>query len=193
MFRRLVSGAVILSALALSACAEPPTREMSQAQAAIDAARAAGAERYAGEEYAAAVGALQQSRDAVDQRDYRRALDQALDSRERAQAAAKQALDQKAAIRTEVERTLAELHALIEQASAGLYAAQAARVPRRTLWGLHATIAAANGAVQEAGEALSREDYQAAREGLPDVAAQLRAAVADLEAAVGSHGDRPGR
>jgi hypothetical protein len=184
MLRRLVPAVLALTVLLLPACAEPPGREMSQAQAALDAARAAGAERYAAEEYKAAVAALQRSRDAVDQRDYRRALDQALDSRERAQNAAKQALDQKAAIRAEIDRALGELNVLIERASAGLRAAQAARVPRRTLWGLHATIAAANAAVQEAGEALSKEDYPAAREGLPDIAAELRAAVADIDAAV---------
>src|SRR5688572_14820112 len=34
-------------------CAEPPTREMDQAQGAIDAAKAAGAEKYAADEYTA--------------------------------------------------------------------------------------------------------------------------------------------
>ena len=47
------------------ACATPPTREMDQAQGAIDAARAAGADRYATEQYEAAVKALQSAHEAV--------------------------------------------------------------------------------------------------------------------------------
>ena len=39
-------------------CSEPPQKEMSEAQGAIDAARAAGAERYAVEEFRAATTAL---------------------------------------------------------------------------------------------------------------------------------------
>jgi len=57
---------------------------MDQAQGALDAARAAGAERYATAEYQAAATALKNAQDAVAQRDYRLALNHALDSRERA-------------------------------------------------------------------------------------------------------------
>ena len=46
-------------AVTLVACAEPPTREISQAQGALDAARAAGAEAYAKTEFQAADAALQ--------------------------------------------------------------------------------------------------------------------------------------
>ena len=74
-------------------CADPPTKEMNQAQGAIDAARAAGAEQFAADEFQAAVDALKRRDEAVDQRDYRLALSLALDSRERAQDAAKRAAD----------------------------------------------------------------------------------------------------
>ncbi|MGH9147869.1 MAG: DUF4398 domain-containing protein, partial [Vicinamibacterales bacterium] len=72
---------VIAAALLFSACAEPPNKEMDQAQGAIDAARAAGADDYANEQLTSAVSALKQSRDAVTQRDYRSALNYALESR----------------------------------------------------------------------------------------------------------------
>ena len=68
---------------------EPPDKEMQQAQGALDAARAAGADRYATEEFTAATLALVNAKEAVDQRDYRLALNHALDSRERAQNAAR--------------------------------------------------------------------------------------------------------
>ena len=66
---------------------------MNQAQGAIDAARAAGAERFATAEFAAATDALKRSEDAVAAGDYRQALSHAIDSRERAQNAAKFAVE----------------------------------------------------------------------------------------------------
>jgi hypothetical protein len=46
---------VLLCTIALcAACSEPPQKEIDRAQGAIDAARAAGAERYATAEFAAA-------------------------------------------------------------------------------------------------------------------------------------------
>ena len=193
MLRRLVPAALILTCALVSACAEPPSREMNQAQGAIDAARAAGAEQYAAEEYKAAVLALKQAQDAVGERDYRRALDQALDSRERAQDAAKQAADEKAAMRSQAEGALREVSAILDQANARLLAAQSARVPRRTLSGWHATIANANAAVQEAGTAISEGNYQGVRQGLSDTADQLRAAIAELDADASGRPGRPRR
>ena len=46
------------AALTVRACGDPPDKEIQQAQAAIDAARAAGADRFAREEFAAAEDAL---------------------------------------------------------------------------------------------------------------------------------------
>ena len=86
-----------------TACSEPPQKEIDRAQGAIDAARAAGAEQYAPRSFAAATTALQQSHEAVEQRDYRLALTRAVDANERAQEAAKQAADGKARARTEAE------------------------------------------------------------------------------------------
>ena len=83
--------AVLCSSFLSVGCATPPTREMDHAQGAIDAARAAGADRYATEQYGAAVKALQNAEAAVGQRDYRLALNYALDGRDRAQRAAKEA------------------------------------------------------------------------------------------------------
>ena len=112
--RRLsvVACAWLLSA----ACSAPPQKEIDRAQGALDAARAAGADTYAAQELQAATAALQQSHDAVAQRDYRLALSRALDANERALEAAKQAADGKARARSEAEGALAA-------ATAGLQAA----------------------------------------------------------------------
>ena len=78
----LARGAWLVVVLVAISCAEPPHKEMDQAQGAIDAARAAGAEQYAAAEFTAATKALAQSNEAVTARDYRLALNYALDRNE---------------------------------------------------------------------------------------------------------------
>src|SRR3954464_6741314 len=104
--RRLVLSLAVVAAIAGAACGDPPEKEMQQAQGAIDAARAAGADQYAHEEFAAAQEALKHANEAVEQRDYRPALNHALDSRERPQNAAKLAADGKAAARVDADRAI---------------------------------------------------------------------------------------
>jgi hypothetical protein len=91
--------AFLAAALLVCACAEPPNKEIGQAQGAVDSARAIGADRYAPEEYAAATTALKQAGDAVNDRDYRLALNHAIESREHAQNAAREAADRRARAR----------------------------------------------------------------------------------------------
>ena len=78
-----------------TACSEPPQKEIDQAQAAVDLARTGGAEIYAAEEYTAAAAGVQKAHAAVDQRDYRQALSHAIDARQRAQSALRQASEGK--------------------------------------------------------------------------------------------------
>ena len=110
--------ACLLVAFLVSGCTSPPNKEMDQAQGAIDAARAAGAERYAATEFAAANTALKNANEAAQQGDYRLALNHALDSREQATNAARVAADTRAKLRGDVERSLAEVTALVGQVRA---------------------------------------------------------------------------
>jgi hypothetical protein len=171
----LLSGLFVL--LLTVACNEPPTKEMHEAQGAIDAARAAGAETYAPEELKAAVDALAHARDAAAERDYRLALNNALDSRERAQNAAKMAASQQAATRSEAERLLADLGASIAVATARLQGADAAHSPTTVTDPLRAALSAAQQASEDARKALASHDYLAARQRLQGVGAGLSAAV----------------
>lgn len=178
----------------LSACAEPPNKELHQAQGAIDAARSAGADDYAPEELKAATDALAKAEAAVAQRDYRLALNHALDSRERAQDAAKMAASQKAAMRSQAERLLAEVTSVVAVASARLEAASKgagrSRKPDPAVEALRSQLAIARTAVDEAGKALANEDYIEARNRLTGVALPLRSAVQALP----EHGEqRPAR
>ncbi len=68
--RRPLLGMVIVLAAACVACATPPDKEMQQAQAGIEAARRAGAERYAPDELAASLQALKRAQDAVADHDF---------------------------------------------------------------------------------------------------------------------------
>ena len=145
--------------LGLAACAEPPSKEMNQAQGAIDAARAAGADAYAPTELAGAVDALRRSEEAVAQKDYRLALSLAIESRTQAQNAAKRATDARSNARGEAERAIAEVNTLLSHARDRLKDPALARVPRRTLQGPRATIAQADKNMQEARAALKAGDY----------------------------------
>lgn len=172
---RLVACLLVCLSLSAAACGSPPSKELHQAQGAIDAARAAGADTYAVEDYTAAVDALARAEEAVRQRDFRLALSQALDSRERAQTAARVAASQRAVVRSEAERMLAEATAAIAQATARQQAAD--RLPKDAAHALTAAVAAARAAIDDAGKALASEDYLEARRRLQGVTQALRAAI----------------
>ena len=181
---------LLVAALFLSGCAEPPNKEMDQAQGAIDAALAAGASTYAATEYSAATDALKNATDAVTARDYRLALNYALESREHAQNAARGAADAKAAIRVEVHRLMAEIAALAKQGRARLAVAERARVPSRLLEPPANALAAADAALQEAGEAIAVADDLAARAALDGVKEPVETALAAIDAAMSGRSPR---
>jgi hypothetical protein len=162
-------------------CAEPPTREINQAQGAIDAARAAGADQYAGAELQAAVDALQRAEDAVGARDYRLALNHALDSRERAQTATKQTVNARARSRGDAERAIAEVSTLVAQALVHLRDPATTRAGRRNLQQARETVDTAQKSLQEARTALNADDYPRAVKAVDGMAARLRAALANID------------
>ncbi len=181
---RWFAPAILTLALTAAACAEPPNTEMDQAQGALDAARAAGAEQYAPEEYRAAADALKRSHDAVAQSDYRLALNHALDSRERAQNAARLAADGKAQVRGEADRFLLEVTAPIVQANARLEAARRARVPRRLLAAPAQEVATISEEVQKAREMLGAGNYLEARDLLQTLKLRMQKTMAAIDRVV---------
>ena len=166
---------------------------MDQAQGAIDAARAAGADRYAAAQYESAVNALKSAHDAVEARDYRLALNYALDSRDRAQGAAKEAASQQVTLRSGAERRLAQVTALLDMAQQRLAAAEAARLPRRSLTAPRSAIAGAESALQKAGTGIQEGEYQSSQAQLTESATKLESAIAEIETAVKAHGAKPRR
>ena len=188
--RRLILSLAVLAAMAGAACGDPPDKEMQQAQAAIDAARAAGADQYALDEFSAAQDALKRSHDAVTARDYRQALNTALDARERAQAAAKDAATRKAIARDEATRGMAAADAALHDTRAKLKTAESTRAPARILTAGRHAIDNGEIAVQKARTAFEKEDYLGAAGAARSVSAQLGAAAHDLDAAASAAGRR---
>jgi len=112
--RRLPS--LVLLALIASGCSQPPQKEIDQAQTALDAAKSAGAEKYASDEYRAASASLQKAHDSVDQRDYRQALNYAIDSRQRSQEATKLAAEGNVRARQEASQLVTDVGVHFSQA-----------------------------------------------------------------------------
>jgi len=191
--RAVIRAVPLLALLVVAACAEPPSKEMNQAQGGIDAARAAGADRYAADELKAAVDALALAEQAVRDGDYRLALGYAIDSRERAQNAARMAVDDRAQARGNAERTIAEVAALVTRTRARLAAPDVGRLPARVRRDPVAAVDAANEAVQKARAALGEDAYDKVGAALEGHAAALEAALKELDAAAGVPAGRRGR
>ncbi len=161
---RVVIGLLLASVTFVVACSDPPTKEMNQAQGAIDAARAAGAEQYAPEDYRAAVAALQRSHEAVTQRDYRQALNFALDARERAHDAARSGAERMAQVRSDAEQTIQSLTLAIQMVRNRLSAADAAHVPDGAVATARQDVDHAQADLQKARAELAHQNYIAARD-----------------------------
>ena len=153
---------------------------MDQAQGAIDAAQAAGADRYAISEYSAATDALKNANTAAAASDHRLALSYALESWEHAQNAARNAADAKARVRVDVDHASTELAALIVEGRTLLDTASRAGVPQTRLALPASELTAAASHLQEAGEAVDRGDYLGASAALEDVRGQLDDAIASI-------------
>jgi hypothetical protein len=177
--RRLPALGLLL--LLAAGCSEPPQKEINQAQGAIDAARAAGADKYAVDEYTAATTALQKSHEAVDQRDYRQALSYALDARERAQDAARAAADGKVRARGAAEAALSEVSARAQQLDTRIKTAEAARVPARELQKSRATLSETRTGLQEARAGIDRGEYAEVSTTLASIRPRLDAALKEVE------------
>jgi hypothetical protein len=173
---------MIAAAITFGCRDDPPEKEIQQAQGAIDAARAAGADQYAHDEVVAADEALKHAREAIADRDYRLALNHALDSREHAQNAAKQAADNKAMARADADRAIVEAMAALGDARARLRSGEAAQAPAKAS-ALRRAVIDTDAAVQKARAAFEAGDYRVAARGLRDVTPRLRAARRDLDAA----------
>jgi hypothetical protein len=158
----LLLAALCITCTCLACGGDPPDREIQQAEEAIASAQSAGADRFAAEEYKAAQDALARSRDAVTARDYRLALNHALDARERALAAASQATTTLAAARSAADMAIGVATRGVATTNAAIQAAEASRAPARSIAALKAAVADAEAQLQEARTAWRDKDYPTA-------------------------------
>jgi hypothetical protein len=162
-------------------CSEPPQKEIDQAQAAVNLARTGGAEIYAAEEYTAAAVGVQKAHTAVNQRDYRQALSYAIDARQRAQSALRQASEGKGRAQRAAEITMAAASTQLTQLEARLTAAETAKVPAKELRGPRTVLADARKGLQEARTEIGAENYARAVEIITAVRKNLDEGVQDVE------------
>lgn len=154
---------MLLAPLLLStSCAEPPNKELNQAQGAIETARAAGADQYAPEELKAATDALERARAAVEQRDFRQAFSLALDAKERAREAARSGAEHMAQRRSEAEQAIDAATRALATAEQRL-APENGRLPAAQHAALRAGLAATTRTLQEARTALDKRAYPQAK------------------------------
>jgi hypothetical protein len=170
---------LVVGLLAVS-CAAPPNKEIDRARTAISAARDAGAERFAAAEVAAADRELTLANQAVAARDYRLALNHALESVEQAELAAKSATEARTRLRRDGEQSITESTASIASISARLDGPRAAQIPRRTRQAARQALTELEKALQEADAALRKEDFVAAESILTTVKQRLARVVASL-------------
>jgi hypothetical protein len=174
--------AVLLCTLLFCAsCSEPPQKEIDRAQGAIDAARAAGAEQYAPTEFAEATQALQQSHEAVDQRDYRLALSRALDASQRAQDAARQAADGRARARSEAEAAVHAAATAVQQLETKLKPLATSKSPDPDVKAAQEALARAQTTLQKARTAVAAGQYAEARATVKDTATEITAQISALD------------
>ena len=167
----------------LAACAAPPNKEIGEAQKALQAAKDAGAERYAFESYKAAAESYRVANEAVLNGDYRLALAKALESREHSQIATRDASDENVRAREQANQSFADVAALFGQISTRLEAADRAGAPRRVITDARRTLTQVNDNVQEARAAVKANQFAKAQPILATVKARLEKTLAALEAA----------
>jgi len=187
---RLLSWTLLACLLFSSACAEPPTKELDQAQGAIEAARAAGADRYAPDELKLATDALDRARVAVTQRDYRQALSHALDAKERAREAARTGAEHMAQRRSEAEQAIDTTTRALTAAQARLGSPEGGRLPGPVQATARAGLKSASHTLQEARTAFDSHAFPQARQKADAALSAIRDVMATVGDAQG-RGRRP--
>jgi hypothetical protein len=190
--RRRVAVA-ICTLLVLTGCSEAPQKEIDRAQGAIDAARAAGAEHYAPEPFTAATTAMQQTHEAVQQRDYRLALSRAIDANERALEAVRQAADAKARAQSDADAAITRATIALRQLDERLKVAETMKLPARDLDAARKLRISAERAVQEARAAVAVSDYAGVQARVGELPETIAAEIHTLNAAIDARSGRGAR
>lgn len=167
--------------LLCAACAAPPNKEIADAQNALKAAQAGGAEQYTPTEYAEAVDAYRRANLAVTGGDYRLALNYALESREHAQNASRESADANVRARDEVQHLMNDVASLLAKTVALTEEVERTNASHRVVREARQSLAQVNGDVQKASAAMAVKNYVGARPLLLGVKARLEKTIASVE------------
>jgi HEPN domain-containing protein len=160
----------------LGACQQPPTREIAAAEAQMEQARQAGADRYAPGQWREAQQALDQARAKVQSGDYRSALSSANEAADKARAAARASAPAKGVVKSSTEMTQAEIRSTLDELASIRQAGISAQVPDEAFGELDQRTEEARDASQRVAEMLEHGDVMDAQK----AAAELKARVAPL-------------
>jgi hypothetical protein len=170
---------VLLPLLALSACDQPPTKEIEAAEAEVDQARQAGAERFAPDRWREAQTALAAARAKVQQKDYRAALSAANDAADKGRLAVQGVATAKAHAVRAAELAQREIGIFIEEIEQARQEAIVAKVPDEAFVDVEPRLAEVKEGLQRVADTLGKGDVLEAQK----AAAELRAQATDLPAA----------
>jgi hypothetical protein len=131
MRRRSKLAPLVLSCLALSACEQPPTKEIAAAEAALQQARADAADVFAADRFGEAQAAVADAQKKVQAKDYRGALSSALDAAEKSRLASQAATAAKTLARNAAELAEAEAQAALDEVAEIRAQAAKAKVPEK--------------------------------------------------------------
>lgn len=166
--------------LVVAGCSGPPQKEIDQARSALAAARTAGADRYAAAEYTAAAASLDKANASVDQRDYRQALNYALDSRQRAVEAERLAPEGKARAKSATEALYGTIASTTNQLQTALRTAETPATAK-ALRAPQAVLKEARAHLQKASAAITAGNFEEATKTLTGVRGKLDAALTDVQ------------
>jgi hypothetical protein len=165
--------------MALVACDQPPTKEIAAAEAQIEQARQAGAEKFVPDRWRDAQAALAAAQAKVQQKDYRGALSAANDAADKGRGAVQAVAAAKANAKGAAELAQREFGVFREEIDQVRQEAVTAKVPEEAFAEVQPRVDEIREGLQRVSDTLGRGEVIEAQK----AAAELRAQAADLPAA----------
>lgn len=187
---------LLLVVVAFTGCAKAPQAVVDSTKAALDAAKAAEADRYLPTEFRAAQDSLNAALTQIETqnakfallRSYKKASASLAAASQQAAAATEMVAAKKAEVKAEVDAKMIELTAAVEEAGKLLKKAPRGKESREVLTAIKADIDAVVAAQPEIAQTLESGDFLAARDKVNAGLAKIKAVVEELNAAIAKKG-----
>lgn len=191
--KALVTVLVVVFAMALMVgCAKVPQQELDAAKAAMDAAKAAEADRYVPELFNAAKDSLNAATAEIEKqnskfalfRSYKRAKDLVAKATAGANDAVAQAAVKKEEVKKEAEEILAQVAPAIENVKKLMKKAPRGKEGRAALEAMNSELAAVEASLAEVNTAMTNGDFLTARDKVQANLAKVNSLTEELQAAI---------